>query len=82
MPTDPIREMRAFREYLDAQIERGEATATLDDCIDEWRAARMATSDSIEAVLEGLSQAKAGQGRPFREVLAELQSTGRSGETA
>jgi hypothetical protein len=74
MQSSTLSEVEAFRDFLNDRIRCGDVDESVEECVQQWRQLRQPTDESISAVCQGLAEAKAGLGRPFREVLEDLRS--------
>ena len=77
MRSDIANDLRAFRNFADAQLSKGESDLTLDECLGLWEienetdAERAAT---VQAVRDALERMRAGDtGIPAREAIAEFR---------
>jgi predicted transcriptional regulator len=68
--------VRAFRRFLEAQLETSPEGLTLDDVLARWdyeTQSEEERQETIEAIRQGLKDADEGRTVPVEEVLAELR---------
>lgn len=70
MSNDQLSELERFHAFVGRQLESSEPPPTPEACLALWRE----HCEVLEAIREGLAEAEAGLGRPFREVLEEIQA--------
>jgi len=62
MATDRLNDLRAFRDFADHKLARGESDITLDEALDLWETENRADerAATVEAVREALDDMRAG----------------------
>ena len=74
MSLNALDELKAFRQFLDEQIERGGVHASPEQVVKLWRR-QQELRDSTSAVREALSEMDAGDvGQPLDEFLDEFRT--------
>lgn len=76
MPADRLNDLRAFRDFADRKLARGEGDLTLDEALDLWESENQADdrAATVQAVREALDDMRAGDiGVPASEAIAELR---------
>ena len=63
-------ELERFHTFVGRQLESADPPRTLAECLALWQE----HCEVLAAIREGLADAEAGLGRPFREVLDEIQA--------
>jgi len=66
-------ELKAFRQFLDERIVRGE-NLTPEQALAAWRVIDVDRREAIEAVREGLDDVEAGRIRPLDEFDKEFRA--------
>lgn len=75
MATDRRDDLRAFRGFIDAQLDGG-AEMTPEEALACWDLANQSDAEreeTIRAIREGLEDIKAGRTYPAEEVMADLR---------
>jgi hypothetical protein len=76
MATEHIDELRAFRDFVDAQLGDGGSSLTPEECLGFWVFENLSDEEREEYIVwirRGLEDLDAGRTRPAREALAELR---------
>jgi predicted transcriptional regulator len=76
MATEHIDDLKAFRDFVDAQLGNGGSSLTPEECLDLWVFENLSDEEREESVAwirRGLEDLDAGRTRPAREALAELR---------
>lgn len=68
MTTDTRSELQDFQKFVAVQLAKEGPVPSLDECLELWREQR----EVLAAIRQGLAEAEAGLGRPYREVIDEL----------
>lgn len=75
MAIDRINDSRAFRDFLDAKLENGGASLSLDEAIFEWEMENQTDEEreeTIRAIQRGLDDIAAGRVKPAGDALREI----------
>ena len=70
-------DLEQFHQFIAEQIARGELGVTPEDCLDLWRAAHPSPDEmaaSLEAIEDGLTQARRGEGVPLDEFVRRFKA--------
>lgn len=76
MATDRLNDLRAFRDFADHKLARGEDDLTLDEALELWESENQSDdrATTVQAVREALDDMRAGDvGVPASEAIAELR---------
>jgi len=76
MATERVDDLRAFRDFVDAQLGNGGSSLTPEECLDLWIIENSSDEEREEAVAAirlGLDDMYAGRTRSAREAIAELR---------
>jgi len=76
MATERIDDLRAFRDFVDAQLDNGGSSLTHEECLDLWLIENPSDEEREEAVAtirQGLDDMYAGRTRSARVAIAELR---------
>lgn len=77
MATDRLNDLRAFRDFADLKLSRGEGELTLDEALELWESENQDAEEraaTVRAVREALDDMRAGDtGIPAGEAIAELR---------
>lgn len=76
MATDRFNDLRAFRDFADHKLARGEDDLTLDEALELWETENQNDdrAATVQAVREALDDMRAGDvGVPVSEAIAELR---------
>ena len=68
-----LQELDNFHHFAADQLRNPDSAASLEELLGRWRAARE-RGDANAAIAEGLSQMKAGRGRPLDDFIAEFRA--------
>jgi hypothetical protein len=75
MAREGVSELEAFRDFVDQQIESGQADQSPENVLRQWQIERAQLMESVRAVKEGLEDMDAGDtGRPLREFMEEFKA--------
>lgn len=74
MATDTRNELQDFQAFLAVQLAKEGSPPSPEECVELWREHK----DSLAQILQGLAEAEAGLGRPYREVIDELRARSRA----
>lgn len=77
MATDTRSELQDFQTFLARQLAKEGPVPSPEECISLWRE----HCEVLAAVRQGLGEAEAGLGRPYREVIDELLARDRAAST-
>jgi hypothetical protein len=75
MATERINDSRAFRDFLDAKLEGGDATLPLDEALFEWEMENQTDEEqeeTIRAIQRGFDDIDAGRVKPAGEALRQI----------
>jgi hypothetical protein len=76
MATERIDDLRAFRDFVDAQLDNGGSSLTPEECLDLWimeNSSDEEREEAVAAIRQGLDDMYAGRTRSAREAIAELR---------
>jgi hypothetical protein len=77
MATDRVNDLRAFRDFADLELSRGDRDLTLDEALELWESENESSQQraaTVRAVREALDDMQAGDvGIPAREAVSELR---------
>lgn len=77
MATDRVNDLKAFRDFADLKLARGENGLTLDEALDLWESENQSPEEraaTVHAVREALDDMRAGDtGIPARDAIGELR---------
>jgi hypothetical protein len=76
MATERIDDLRAFRDFVDAQLENGGSSLTPEECLDLWiieNSSDEEREEALAAIRQGLEDMYAGRTCSAREAIAELR---------
>lgn len=77
MPTERLNDLRAFRDFADLQLSRGEGNRTLDEALDLWESENQRLEDraaTVRAVRDALDDMRVGHtGIPASEAIVKLR---------
>jgi len=76
MATERIDDLRAFRDFVSAQLGNGGSNHTPEECLDLWileNSSEEERAEVLEEIRLGLEDVRAGRTRPAREALSELR---------
>lgn len=73
MATKSTSELKAFRHFLDRQMENGRRGLTPEECVELWRSEQRERAAANEGIRRGLRDMKAGRGQPLEEFAAEFR---------
>lgn len=80
MSANTLSELKAFREFLDEQIERGRVQSSPEQVLELWRR-QQDLHESVAAVREALAEMDAGDtGQPLDEFMKEFRARQCRGE--
>jgi hypothetical protein len=77
MATDTRSELQDFQKFVASQLTNEGPVPSPDECVELWREQR----EDLAAIRQGLAEADAGLGRPYREVIDELLARDRAAST-
>lgn len=69
-------DLEQFHQFVTEQLASGAEHLTPEDCLEVWRAAHPSPeeyADTLEAIEEGLSQARRGEGLPAEEFMRRFE---------
>lgn len=82
MSTNAMTELKAFRAFLDEQIERGRAQSSPEQLVELWQR-QQDLLEGVRAVRQALSDMDAGDtGRPLDEFIDEFRARNNVAENA
>jgi len=76
MATERVDDLRAFRDFVDAQLGNGGSSLTPEECLDLWiieNSSDEEREEALAAIRQGLEDMYAGRTRSAREAIAELR---------
>lgn len=76
MATDRANDLRAFRDFIDAQLGNGGAALTLEEALNLWEyenAPEAEREETLRAIQRGLEDMYAGRTRPFEEFARKFR---------
>ncbi len=77
MSSDSANDLKAFRDFADAQLSGGANHPTLDECLGLWEIENETPEEraaAVQAVRQALDEMRAGApGIPAREAIAEFR---------
>ncbi len=77
MATDRANDLRAFKSFIDEQLEQGEPLPTLEQALARWEyenSSEAEREESRAAIRQGLTDIDAGRVRPFEEFDREFRA--------
>ena len=74
MSADLRTELQEFREFLSRRLSEEGPVPSPEECLRLWRE----RCETLEAIEQGLAEAEAGLGVPYRQFLGEFRSKRRS----
>jgi len=76
MAIDRVDDLKAFRDFVDAQLLNGGSDRTPEECLELWILENLTEEERAEVIEEvrlGLEDLNAGRTRPAREALSDLR---------
>ena len=68
-----LQELEHFHRFAADQLRHPDSAASLEELLARWRAVRERAETNV-AVAEGLSQMKAGTGRPLDDFISDFRA--------